>query len=200
MAFLMDVSLLFLSPPQCLKFTQKVAFNIASEASYVCILSIKNSLKVPKMVNLGTFWKTEATWKQCYQTGQFQKGKNWWKGPKLKNWQWDILGDFQPLWRGYSLPKERIKPPAKCSSALSKKWYKNTIFCLLTWLLAFKKTATDLSLPHFPSLSTFLWDCWAIGQRHGSSRSFWCALTMSFLTYLEGMWRHEERPRRNGYW
>ena len=82
---------------QCLKFTQKVAFNIASEASYVCILSIKNSLKVPKMVNLGTFWKTEATWKQCYQTGQFQKGKNWWKGPKLKNWQWDILCDFQPL-------------------------------------------------------------------------------------------------------
>ena len=55
------------------------------------------------MVNLGTFWKTEATWKQCYQTGQFQKGKNWWKGPKLKNWQWDILGDFQPLWC-YSLP------------------------------------------------------------------------------------------------
>ena len=90
--------LLSLQQSQCLKFTQKVAFNIASEASYVCILSIKNSLKVPKMVNLGTFWKTEATWKQCYQTGQFQKGKNWWKGPKLKNWQWDILGDFQPLW------------------------------------------------------------------------------------------------------
>ena len=40
---------------QCLKITQSVSFNIASEASYVCILSIKNSLKVPKMVNLGTF-------------------------------------------------------------------------------------------------------------------------------------------------
>ena len=151
---------------------------------------------MPKMVNLASFWQTEATTQTVLPDRQLLIGQKWLENAKIQKFKCDILGDFETLWRGYSLPKERIKPPAKCSSALSKKWYKNTIFCLLTWLLAFKKTATDLSLPHFPSLSTFLWDCWAIGQRHGSSRSFWCALTMSFLTYLEGMWR----PRRNWYW
>ena len=56
----------------CLKITEKVSFDIASEASYVYILSgqklIKNAQNSP-------FWrlfenlKLEA--KQCYQTGQF---------------------------------------------------------------------------------------------------------------------------------
>ena len=40
--------------PQCLKIAQKVAFNIASEASYVYI-----SLKMPKIVSLASFWKLE---------------------------------------------------------------------------------------------------------------------------------------------
>ena len=43
---------------QCLKITENVAFNIASEASYVYILS---------------------TVKQCYQTGHFKWDKNSWK-------------------------------------------------------------------------------------------------------------------------
>ena len=42
------------------KIPEKVSFyNIASEASYVYILSIK-VIKIPKMVNLTSFWKTEA--------------------------------------------------------------------------------------------------------------------------------------------
>ena len=45
---------------RCLKIPAKVSFyNIASEASYVYILSIK-VIKIPKMVNLTSFWKTEA--------------------------------------------------------------------------------------------------------------------------------------------
>ena len=41
---------------QCLKIDQKVAFNTASEASYVYILSgQKSSLKMPKMVNFCEF-------------------------------------------------------------------------------------------------------------------------------------------------
>ena len=39
---------------RCLKITEKVAFNIASEASYVYILRDKSSLKMPKMVNLAS--------------------------------------------------------------------------------------------------------------------------------------------------
>ena len=41
---------------QCLKITEKVSFNIASEASYVYILSGQSSLKMPKMVNFGEFF------------------------------------------------------------------------------------------------------------------------------------------------
>ena len=50
---------------QCLKITGKVAFNIASEASYVYI-------KMPKN---GPFWRVfeniKLANKQSYQTGQF---------------------------------------------------------------------------------------------------------------------------------
>ena len=57
---------------RCLKITEKVSFNIASEASYVYILSgqklIKNAKNDP-------FWRDfenlKLVVKQCYQTGQF---------------------------------------------------------------------------------------------------------------------------------
>ena len=43
---------------QCLKITEKVSFNIASEASYVYILIGQNLIKMPKMVHFGEFLKT----------------------------------------------------------------------------------------------------------------------------------------------
>ena len=56
----------------CLKITEKVSFNIASEASYVYILSGQKFMKNAKN---GTFWqvfgKLKFAVKQCYQTGQF---------------------------------------------------------------------------------------------------------------------------------
>ena len=42
---------------QCLKITEKVAFNITSEASYVYILSGQKLIKNAKMVHLASFWK-----------------------------------------------------------------------------------------------------------------------------------------------
>ena len=42
---------------RCLKITEKVSFNIASEASYVYILSGKKLIKMPKMVHLGDFFE-----------------------------------------------------------------------------------------------------------------------------------------------
>ena len=54
---------------QCLKITEKVSFNIASEASYVYILSGQ------KLIKNGPFWRVfenlKLAVKQCYQTGQF---------------------------------------------------------------------------------------------------------------------------------
>ena len=49
---------------RCLKITEKVSFNIASEASYVYILSGQKLIKNAKNGQIGDFWKTEA----CGQT------------------------------------------------------------------------------------------------------------------------------------
>ena len=43
---------------QCLKITEKVSFNIASEASYAYILSGQKLIKMPKMFNFGEFLNT----------------------------------------------------------------------------------------------------------------------------------------------
>ena len=57
---------------RCLKITEKVSFNIASEASYVYILS---GQKLIKNAENGPFWRVfenlKLAVKQCYQTGQF---------------------------------------------------------------------------------------------------------------------------------
>ena len=58
--------------PRCLKITEKVSLNIASEASYVYILSGQKLIKNAKN---GPFWRVfenrKLAVKQCYQTGQF---------------------------------------------------------------------------------------------------------------------------------
>ena len=57
---------------QCWKITEKVSFDIASEASYVYILS---GQKLTKNAKNDSFWqfleKLKFAVKQCYQTGQF---------------------------------------------------------------------------------------------------------------------------------
>ena len=61
-----------LTQTRCLKFTEKVSFNIASEASYVYILS---GQKLIKNAQNGPFWRVfenlKLAVKQSYQTGQF---------------------------------------------------------------------------------------------------------------------------------
>ena len=57
---------------QCLKITEKVSFNIASEASYVYILSRQKLVKNAKNGQFGEFLKNLAlVFIQCYQTGNF---------------------------------------------------------------------------------------------------------------------------------
>ena len=57
---------------QGLKITEKVSFHIASEASYVYILSEQKLIENAKN---GPFWRVfenlKLAVKQCYQTGQF---------------------------------------------------------------------------------------------------------------------------------
>ena len=60
----------FYSTAQCLKITEKVSFNIASEASFVYIL---RGQKLSKNAKNGQFWRgfenLKLVVKQCYQTG-----------------------------------------------------------------------------------------------------------------------------------
>ena len=53
--------------PRCLKFTEKVSFNVASEASYVYYLSGQKLIKDAKN---DPIWRVFENLKQCYQTGQ----------------------------------------------------------------------------------------------------------------------------------
>ena len=56
--------------PRCLKITEKVSFNIASEASYIL-----SGQKLIKNAKNGPFWRVfeslKLAVKQCYQTYQF---------------------------------------------------------------------------------------------------------------------------------
>ena len=62
---------------RCLKITEKVSFNIASEASYVYILSGQKFIKNAKNGQFRrVFEKLKLAVKQCQQTGQFEKDKN----------------------------------------------------------------------------------------------------------------------------
>ena len=58
--------------PRCLKITEKVSFNFASEASYIYILSGQKLIKNAKN---GPFWQVfenmKLTAKQWYQTGHY---------------------------------------------------------------------------------------------------------------------------------
>ena len=60
---------------QCLKISEKVAFNIKSEASYVYILR----QKFIKNAKNGPFWRVfenlKIAVKQCYQTDHLKKGQ-----------------------------------------------------------------------------------------------------------------------------
>ena len=57
---------------RCLKFTEKVSFNIASETSYVYILSGQKLIKNAKNGPFERVFKDlKLAVKQCYQIGQF---------------------------------------------------------------------------------------------------------------------------------
>ena len=78
-----DVSNLIPSS-QCLKIAQKVAFNIASEASYIYILSGQKLVKNAKSVQFWRFFENlnSVTWQV-----NFNRTKN--------SGKWDFLQDFQ---------------------------------------------------------------------------------------------------------
>ena len=60
------------TPARCMKIIEKVAFSIASEPSYIYILSGQKLIKNAKNVAFcQVFENLKLSVKQCYQTGSF---------------------------------------------------------------------------------------------------------------------------------
>ena len=56
------------------------------------------------MVNFGDFFENlKLAVKQCYQTGQFVKDRNWWKMPKFKNSNTIFFNDFPTIFTQFEL-------------------------------------------------------------------------------------------------
>ena len=77
---------------------ENVSLDIASEASYVYILSGQKLINSAKN---SSFWRVfenlKFAVKQCYQTDQFWLDKNWWEMPKLEHSNETILDDFETM-------------------------------------------------------------------------------------------------------
>ena len=84
--------------PYCAKISKKVAFNIASEASYVYILSGQKLIKMPEMVHLETFWKPGSCGQTMLPDRSLLIGQKLVENVKIKNFKCVFLSDFQTLW------------------------------------------------------------------------------------------------------
>ena len=85
------------SDTRCLKITEKILFNIASEASYVYILSGQRLLKMPNMVHFGEFLKTWSLRSNSVtRKVNFNRTKLV-ENAKIKKLKCDILSDFQTM-------------------------------------------------------------------------------------------------------
>ena len=86
---------------QCLKITEKVSFNIASNASYVYILSGQKLIeKCQKWSTLASFWKSKACGQTVLPDRSILYGRKLMENlenAKIEKLKCDILGDFQTL-------------------------------------------------------------------------------------------------------
>ena len=83
---------------QCLKITEKVSFNIASEASYDYILSGQKLIKNAKNWSiLASFWKPEACGQTVLPDRSILIGQKIVENVKIEKSKCDILSNFQTL-------------------------------------------------------------------------------------------------------
>ena len=83
---------------RCLKITEKVSFNIASEASYVYFLSWQKLIKIPQLVHFGEFLKTWSL-RSNSVTRQVLIGQKLVENAKIQKFKCDILSNFQTMWK-----------------------------------------------------------------------------------------------------
>ena len=84
---------------RCLKITEKVLINIASEVSYVNILSGQKLIKNAKKWSiLASFWKPEACGQTVLPDRSVLIGQKLVENVKIQKFQCDILSNFQTMW------------------------------------------------------------------------------------------------------
>ena len=84
---------------RCLKITEKVLINIASEVSYVNILSGQNLIKNAKKWSiLASFWKPEACGQTVLPDRSVLIGQKLVENAKIQKFKCDILSNFQTMW------------------------------------------------------------------------------------------------------
>ena len=79
--------MMMMTATRCLKITEKVSFNIASEASYVYILSGQKLVQKPKMFNLASFGKREACGRTVLPDWSIFIGKKLAKNAKIQKFK-----------------------------------------------------------------------------------------------------------------
>ena len=109
--------------PRCLKITEKVSFNIASEASYVYILSVQKLIKKSQKWYFGEFFKTLSLRSNSVTRHVTFNRTKIGGNAKIQNFKCDILSDFQTLCccKGYFQPKALKEMHAKWSLNLLEK-------------------------------------------------------------------------------
>ena len=69
----------------------------AKRATFTFLVD-KSSFKMPKMVNLASFWKTEAFGQTVLPDRSVLIGQKLVENAKIEKFKWDILDDFQTMW------------------------------------------------------------------------------------------------------
>ena len=93
-----NISVSYSITPRCLKITEKVSFNIASEASSVYILSGQKLIKkCQKWCLLASFWKPEACGQTVLPDRSVLIEQKLVENAKIQKFKCDILGDFDRI-------------------------------------------------------------------------------------------------------
>ena len=109
--------LFFKDRTRSLKITEKVSCNIASEASYVYILSGQKSIKkCQKWSILASISKPEACGQIVLPDRSVLIGQKLVENSKTKKFKCDILSNFQTLWLHFRF----VKTCSICSSKMKE--------------------------------------------------------------------------------
>ena len=110
----------FVKDAQCLKTTEKVSFNIASEASFHFEWTIVKQ-KCQKWYNLPSFWKPEVGGQTLFPDRSVLIGQKLVENANIQKFRCEILSNFQTMWDAKAvddMPVPQVFSPPRITEAL----------------------------------------------------------------------------------